>query len=219
MAGVTALKYGETVLPGHMVFAGGDPKEIYPISLVVYLVEIGEKKILVDAGCETMPGFEVVRFETPMAILKRYGVAAEEITDIMITHAHHDHIQCVKDFPNAVVWIQQEELAAGRAYIPDGANVRAFENECQTGCVRLRKIGGHSCGSCVAEIQMESGMLTVAGDECYRRECLTQKRRTGCSVCPEKSQAFVETYGEGRWILLCHDPEILPGENGFLRIV
>lgn len=218
MVRVTALKYGETVLPEHMVFAGGDPKEIYPISLIVYLVEDGGRKILIDAGCETMPGFAVTHFVKPADVLGRYGVGAEEITDIMITHAHHDHIQCVKDFPRARIYIQREELEAGRAYIPAGMDVETFEDSCQAGPVRLLKIGGHSGGSCIAEIETEEGRLVAAGDECYHRQCLIQKRRTGCSVCPEKSQAFVEAYAEAR-VLLAHDPEILPGENGFYRMV
>jgi GTP-binding protein len=68
------------------------------------------KKILIDAGCETMPGFVVENFENPIDVIERKGIRAEHITDIVLTHSHHDHVQCVGYFQGAIVHIQEDEL-------------------------------------------------------------------------------------------------------------
>ena len=40
----------------------------------------------------------------------RMGVAAEAVTDIIITHAHFDHMGSIAEFPNARIYIQKSEL-------------------------------------------------------------------------------------------------------------
>ena len=55
-----AVKYGETDLPLRMAFADAaeDDRKV-PISLIVYLIVTPTRRILVDAGCDTMPGFDL----------------------------------------------------------------------------------------------------------------------------------------------------------------
>src|SRR5262249_39363063 len=43
--------------------------------------------------------------------MKPAGVQPEEITDIVISHAHWDHMGGIDLFPRATVWIQKEEFA------------------------------------------------------------------------------------------------------------
>lgn len=42
--------------------------------------------------------------------MKLAGVQPEEITDVVISHAHWDHIGGIDLFPKATVWIQKEEF-------------------------------------------------------------------------------------------------------------
>ena len=39
------------------------------------------------------------------------GVAAEEVTDVLLTHAHYDHAVNFTLFPNARIWIGAQELS------------------------------------------------------------------------------------------------------------
>ena len=50
------------------------------------------------------------------------GVAPEDITDIVISHAHWDHMGGIDLFPKATVWIQKAEYAyyTGDAWQPGG---------------------------------------------------------------------------------------------------
>ena len=116
---LTALKYGETVLSEHMILEGGERGRLYPISLILYLIETEGRWILVDAGCDTMPGFPLSHFCGPVAILERYGVPPEEITDVILTHHHHDHAQGAEHFSEARFWVQREELEKCKKYLPD----------------------------------------------------------------------------------------------------
>lgn len=204
------LEYARSTLPESMVFAGGSPEKTLPIIFAVYLIKTDDRNILVDAGCVTMPGFTMVNFIGPIRALEEEGLSADDITDVIITHAHHDHIECVGAFRKARIFIQKDEYEAdnGKAYFADGQEPTLFEEQAGvTSSVLVRKIGGHSIGSCIVEILGGEKTLVIAGDECYARRCLTDRIPTGSSYDPEKSRAFVQTYGnEDKYdVLLCHD--------------
>lgn len=207
MIKIIPVKYAESTLPESMVFCNGDKNKLFPIVFLVYLIITDKKTILVDAGCETMPGFVMKKFIGPINALGRVGIQTSEITDVIITHAHHDHIECVKYFENAVLHIQKEEYLNGKKYIPDDALINVFENECKiTDDVKVIKIGGHSVGSCVVEVDKDEFIYVIAGDECYSRKCIENHIVTGSSYCIEKSTAFLEKYDKEKYkILCCHE--------------
>ncbi len=49
------------------------------------------------------------------------GVAAEDVTDVLLTHAHYDHAVNFTLFPNARIWIGEQELSWASAQ-PVGFN-------------------------------------------------------------------------------------------------
>lgn len=55
-----------------------------------------------------MPGFEMQNFKSPVLALEEKGVQAKDITDVILTHAHHDHIEAVRYFENALIHIERE---------------------------------------------------------------------------------------------------------------
>lgn len=210
---ITAVIYGETEIPESMAFWGGSSKVFYPIKLVIYVVRTENNLILIDAGCDTMPGFPLRNFISPAAALKGAGFEPEQITDIIVTHAHHDHIDGVRHFSNAVIHIQQEEYSEGKHYIPDGFRVQLFEKHCTVaGCLKVCRFGGHSQGSCIVKLNRNGTKYVFSGDECYLQACLDRKLPTGASCRPEISRYFVETYSKDEYkVLLSHDPGIVPG--------
>lgn len=204
---IIPIEYGNSVLGEDQIFRGGSTEKTCPIVFMVYLIKAEDKLILVDAGCETMPGFDMHDFVGPVAALEEYGIKADEITDVVITHAHHDHIECVKYFGNARIYIQRDEYENGKGYFVPNMNVILFDDEMSV-CkdVKAVKIGGHSIGSCIVEIGGKDDWYIISGDECYQYECLEKKIPTGCSYCPEKSREFVEKYGNIKErVLLCHE--------------
>ncbi len=204
---VYCLKYAESVLPQNMVFYGGDKNIKIPISFSVYLIKTKDKNILVDAGCDTMPGFIMKRFYSPAFVLRSVGVTSDEITDVIITHSHHDHIEAVRHFNNAVIHISSAEYEQGKRYIPDGVKANVFENEYVFDSqLKVIEWGGHSKGSAIVEVESDSITHVLCGDECYINECITKKISTGAYCDLEKSRAFVKTYSGKKYIVhTCHD--------------
>jgi len=204
---IIPIEYGKSVLPESMIFTGGRADKVRDIVFKVFLIETEDRKILADAGCETMPNFVMRDFIGTVDALEKAGFLPEDITDVIVTHSHHDHIECVKYFKNATVHIEQGEYEAGKKYIPDGFTVNVFENELEVCAgVKAVKIGGHSAGSCIVEIENDGKIHVISGDECYSRECLTRKIPTGSTVNPQASRDFIEKYSDGKYrVLLCHD--------------
>lgn len=204
---IMRIQYAESTLPESWVFGGGKEENRVPIVFSVFLVCTQKKKILVDAGCETMPKFDMKNFITPMRALKENGFDIADITDVIITHAHHDHIECVKYFPDAMVHIQQEEYGKGGKYLTHNPHIRTFADEAVVDDgVKVVKIGGHSRGSCVVECKTGDKITVLCGDECYSMSNIQNRIPTAKTVCPENSKAFIEKYTQDPYVcLLCHD--------------
>lgn len=204
---IIPVEYGKSVLPEYVVFANSNEDKPYEIVFKVYLIKTNDKLILVDAGCETMPGFVMRDFIGTVQALENIDVRPYDVTDVLITHAHHDHIECIKYFKNAVIHIQKDEYESGKEYIPDNFKLNIFDNKFSV-CddVEIIKIGGHSKGSCVVEIKNDEKIYVIVGDECYLRECITKKIPTGFGVNQKASKDFIEKYSDAKYdILLCHD--------------
>ncbi len=215
-----AVKYGESDLNGDMMLSGGDPNVRYPIDFLIYLLRIDTHLVLLDAGCLSMPGWEMRHFCSPSEILERLGVRAEEITDVILTHAHRDHAEALKLYSKATVYVQNEVFEHdGGKYIPASMCAVTFADELWLfDCLRVVKIGGHAKGSSVVELYQEGKPLCVmVGDECYGEICFENNTPTGGSADPEQSRAFLDAYRPWKR-LYSHEP-ILPGQNGWIRLI
>ena len=87
------------------------------------LIEKGDRKILIDTGMGDKQDAKFKSFFYPhgehtlLGSLADAGVQAEEITDVLITHFHFDHVggavkfdaqqQLVPTFPNATYWTNE----------------------------------------------------------------------------------------------------------------
>lgn len=204
---IIPLKYAESVLSDALIFQGGKENIYHRIPFIMYLIKTEDRKILVDAGCKTMPGFDMKNFIGPVEALRKFELSTQDITDVIITHSHHDHIECISLYKNAIIHIQKSEYEQGMKYIPDNMAVNVFDNEfVLEDTIKVVKIGGHTPGSCVVEITTDDKTVVIVGDECYSRKCITEKVPTGSSSCVEKSEEFIKKYSDARYELLyCHD--------------
>lgn len=214
---IVVLKYGESVFNESYLFRDGDPDRLLPISFVFYLIQTENRNILVDVGCNDGAGFEMSIFEKPGNVLKAYGLQQQEITDVIITHAHHDHIEAVAEYSNAVIHIQEDEYQIGKMYFKDFQKIRIFKEEVDLlPEIKVKKIAGHSEGSSIVLCKYDDKEYVLCGDECYVKKCLCEKIPTGATISPEKSEKFVREYSsEAYSTLLFHDPEIMKGKIGF----
>lgn len=216
---ISAVSYGSSSLPASMVFAGETRGQNLPYRIPPVSGGVEKRTVLIDAGCDTMPGFVMKDFISPAAALKLLGTEPKEITDLVITHAHHDHIDGARHFPNAEVYLQAEEYQAGKSYLPNPGKAHVFQTSCLVaGSIRVQRVGGHSTGSSIATIETADKTYVFGGDECYLRQCLEQKIPTGCSCNPDRSKQFIAQYSKpGYQVLLAHEPTQQTGKIAVIK--
>jgi glyoxylase-like metal-dependent hydrolase (beta-lactamase superfamily II) len=111
---IQAIRYAS--LPGFPVSAlvmGAPAGEKMDIAMVVWLIRGGGHNILFDSGFHReawLKSFPMADFARPDEAVRAAGVKPEEVTDIVISHAHWDHMGGIDLFPKATVWIQKEEF-------------------------------------------------------------------------------------------------------------
>lgn len=206
---VKQIKYSDSFLAESAIFEGGARDKAVPIIFAFYLVKTENRVVLVDAGCDTMSGFIMNNYITPDVALLQQDIAPDEVTDIIITHADHDHIDGAHHFKNATVYIQQDEFLRGKCYLDKSFKVVTFENSTVVDdCIKVVKIGGHQKGSCVVEFDFKDKKFVIVGDECYSHYNIKNKIPTASTYCKENSRHFIEKYTNGNYVCLtCHEEE------------
>ena len=95
--------------------AGADRSRALDIPCMVWLLKgTNGRRVLVDAGFyrqKFLDRWKPRDFRSPADAVAAAGVKADEITDVIISHAHWDHVDGADLFPKATVWIQREEYA------------------------------------------------------------------------------------------------------------
>lgn len=95
--------------------AGADPTRRLDIPVMVWLLKGSNgRRVLVDSGFyrqKFVDQWKVQNFRSPADAVTAAGVRPEEISDIVISHAHWDHVDGADLFPKATIWIQRAEYA------------------------------------------------------------------------------------------------------------
>jgi glyoxylase-like metal-dependent hydrolase (beta-lactamase superfamily II) len=123
---IQAIRYGTLRNEPVANFVIGAPKgPTVDAAFVFWLIRGGGRNILFDSGFHRehwLKEENVADYLRPDEALRLAGLAPEEITDVVISHAHWDHIGGIDLFPKATVWIQKEEFRyyTGDAWQPGG---------------------------------------------------------------------------------------------------
>lgn len=208
---ITPITYAYSEMSENQIILGGDKNRFYPISFTIYLIVQGDKKILIDVGCEEIEGYVFKNYIPVTEILIEKGVKPEEITDVIITHTHHDHIACIKYFPKAIVHIHKDEFVWAKKYISDFLKVKVFDNNWEISKnIKIEIVGGHSIGSCIVLVEGTDEKYLLCGDEFYTSMCLRRRIPTGNSYNPIKSKAFLEKCLNSDYkMLFFHDDQVI----------
>jgi glyoxylase-like metal-dependent hydrolase (beta-lactamase superfamily II) len=110
---IEAIRYASSPdVPVAELVVGG-PKDVkVDIAMVVWLIRGGGHTILFDSGFHRdtfLKYFPMKEYLRPDEAVKLAGAKPEEVTDIVISHAHWDHMGGIDLFPKANVWIQKAE--------------------------------------------------------------------------------------------------------------
>jgi glyoxylase-like metal-dependent hydrolase (beta-lactamase superfamily II) len=193
--------------------------------------------VLVDVGFapreDLMTRWRPLDYQTPAEAVARFGVRAEDVTDVIVSHVHWDHFDGVDLFPNARVWIQREEVehhidASGQVLdrtidATDAAKLQAVR---AAGRLRLvegdaREIlpgitvytgGKHTYQSQYARVAVAGGAVVIASDNAYLYENLEQRRAIAQTLDAASNLAaqarMLTLASEPRLVVPGHDPEV-----------
>jgi glyoxylase-like metal-dependent hydrolase (beta-lactamase superfamily II) len=99
-------------VPVSMLVIGAPKDEKIDVAMVVWLIHGEGHTILFDSGFHRdtfIKDFPMKDYLRPDEAVRLAGVTPEEVTDIVISHAHWDHMGGIDLFPKANVWIQKDE--------------------------------------------------------------------------------------------------------------
>ena len=201
---VLAVKYGhrvatraESYLNYHLY---GEPDADLDIDYFFWVIRDGGDVILVDTGFAPEVGQRRRRegYSTPAEALPGLGIAADDVTAVVITHAHWDHTGNVRQFPRAQLIMTEAEYGfwtsplAGRRHFaahsePDEiallARARAEDRVTLfTGGyplapgIELTEVGGHTPGQLIAAVTTPDGTTVLASDALHFYEEVERDR-------------------------------------------
>ena len=185
---ISALIYGRSTYPSELLNVNDDTKT-KSILWLFYLIQTNKRNILVDTGFtdkKYISSFQISNYKSPTLLLRNAEVDPSEITDVILTHSHFDHIGNAHYFPNAKIYIHTKELEQFQTTeeykrFEKVFEVRKFRNQIQKVDVNyyfspeisIFFSGGHTIGSQFVHIKTNNKEFVITGDECYfAQECL-----------------------------------------------
>lgn len=235
---VLAIHYGTAERPATDLALEADIHDAPGrIDYFVWLVRGPAGLFLVDTGFGPAEG--AARGRTllihPVEALARLGIAAADITDVILTHLHYDHAGNLDAFPNARFHIQDREMAYGTGRCMCHARMRKpFAVENIVDAVRmlfagrlcfhdgdavladglsLHLIGGHSRGLQVVRIARPEGVVVVASDALHFAAYLKSSDAFPLFAdYPDVLEGYRKLHalaGPGGLIVPGHDPQVL----------
>lgn len=167
----------------------------YRGSLQNYLIDTGKEVILVDTGVpagfpEETPDENSIAYTGKticdyMDAFRALGYAPEQVTKILLTHKHSDHSGELRSFPNAKIYVNQEELSAKELQgignlVPvsftDGPYHNFPESQKIADGIYFIKAKGHTNGNSIVVVENEGLFYLIHGDITYVDEALYQNK-------------------------------------------
>lgn len=217
---------------------GADKSRKQDIAMMVWLIRGGGRNILFDTGFyrpQFFKSWKVNDFVRPDEAVAKLGVKPDDITDVILSHAHWDHADGTDLFPKAQVWIQKDEYTyyTGDAWQPGGKHggidpedVDVFLKTNLAGRlhlvngdaeifpgIRVYTGGRHTWQSQYASVETRGGTVVLASDNIYLYENLEKHAPIAQTFDREsnlRAQERMKTIAsKPELIVPGHDPAVL----------
>ena len=172
-----------------------DPTVRYRGSLQNYLIDTGDEVILVDTGLPAGTPEEVPDENSPlytgkdissyMEAFAALGYRPEQVTKILLTHKHGDHSGELRSFPNAKIFVNEDEVSADELkglqnIVPvkftDGTYYNFPSSQKIVDGVYLIKAKGHTNGNSIVIAENDGLFYMLHGDITYVDEALYENK-------------------------------------------
>lgn len=202
---VDSVVDGEMLCPPEFIYPQVDPAEFdayresldpitgaFIVTVGAFLIRLDDRVVLIDAGLGPKPIYPMTGGALRSALIAR-GVKPTDVTDIIFTHLHFDHIGWISHnghpvFPNATLHCDKRDWdffvasnreipewesmattpetdAAPVKFAPVQAQVQFWEGDAEImPGIRTIDAPGHTCGTVVFELSSDGERGLILGD-------------------------------------------------------
>lgn len=225
-----AVKYGFSEFPESSIYYQGEKNKKAPFAWMFYILKGSGRIILVDTGFSDSSYVRQfgVTLKDPLELLESSGITPEDVTHVIITHSHFDHIGLVNKYKNAKIIIHKDALdfffkvdKRAAQELSESENLEVFKDKITLfDSILVYPVGGHAPGSSVLFFTLNGRKFCLAGDEAYLLSNVTEQKPVGTYSDLQRNRNFLKELKdlEDTAILTFHDPLIAPGDPGIYRI-
>jgi glyoxylase-like metal-dependent hydrolase (beta-lactamase superfamily II) len=204
---------------------------VYPF----WVLRDGSGIVMIDTGfSEKMAAVKGVKeYRSPSELLPRVGVDPKDVRSIVISHLHYDHFCVPERYPNAVFYVQSDDIDyfTGRgmthpAYksgdpealaqisrLREAGNLKALDGDfALSPSIKMFRVGGHTPGHQITVVDGDRAPLVFACDASHFYANLETRTPTALIHNYDDYQRAFSTIEMlavgGRWIP-GHDPAML----------
>jgi glyoxylase-like metal-dependent hydrolase (beta-lactamase superfamily II) len=233
-----AVRFAAVPFKVASLVAGADQSRTMEIAFTIWVMKGSGRTVLLDAGFyrdRFMQRWKPLNYLRPSdALSMSLDIKPEEVTDIIVSHSHWDHVDGVDLFPRARIWIQREEyqyyvgrngevLHDGGADAEDARMLAALD-----AAGRLMFVDGdarqilpaitvytgakHTYASQYVAVQTRSGVVILASDNAYLYENLEQRRAIAQTLDPAANlgaqERMLRLAAAPGYVIPGHDPAV-----------
>jgi glyoxylase-like metal-dependent hydrolase (beta-lactamase superfamily II) len=189
---VTIVQYGTRLTEKSDVFLNyrihHEPDAPFQVDYFFWVISNGQRTVVVDTGFSKDAGESRGRsfVIAPALAYDALGVDPAHKPDVLITHAHYDHVGNIGLFPESTITIADAEYVFSQsgltersqfAYAYDAKDVVALAEARASGRlrtfrgtveiapgIRMIELGGHTAGQSVVLVDTDEGTVLIASD-------------------------------------------------------
>lgn len=191
---------------------GASPSKVLDLPFGFVLAQSGGRNVLIDtgflnegSGADFSKKFGIPYWISPVRMLEELGVKADEVTDIVLSHAHFDHMGSISAFTKSRIFMQKREWLSwneAMALPPQYGFLTAIINPDDMRSafdaavehrlmlvdgdkdnilpgIHVRLGEGHTLGQQFVIVETARGRLVAAGDCIYSRLNLSGHKHDG----------------------------------------
>jgi glyoxylase-like metal-dependent hydrolase (beta-lactamase superfamily II) len=226
--------------PTYELVAGADTTRRQELAFIVLVMKDGHgRNVLFDAGFyrpQFVDKWKPFDFVMPSLAIAKVGLKPDDVTDVVISHVHWDHLDGADLFPKANIWIQRDEYQhyvdsagmpadrgidtadaamllslkrSGRLKLIDGDNKQFLPG------ITAYTGGRHTYASQYLGVKTKGGVVILASDNVYLYENLDKHVPIHATFTPADSTSNLQAQermehlaASSALIIPGHDPQI-----------
>lgn len=205
------------------------PKRI-PVTFAIHVIQGADRTVLIDTGFErhqVAAGWKLTEHQSIVELLRKIDVQTDDVTDVILTHAHWDHWQGLGHFPRASIWLSKRMASGAPPRLASMLRKRSKQvqrigvdgSDIAPG-IRAVPVGLHTPGFQYVEVRVDGKLWIFSSDLAPLYRNFDRLRPTGQTASARRTLKWMATIlervdGDAQRIIPSHDPQLCRGQTTF----